>query len=579
MLEGYKTLRRLVERFDAHLKARHPQFFGKTATHPVANLKSFKVIHDPIWGTNRFSWMELALIDTPLLQRLRVIHQTGLAHYVYPSARHARFEHSLGVVTIASRIFDALAQRNSRDLQTIVSAVTKQKDYPQAIARLRQELRLAALLHDTGHSLFSHASERVFSKIPLLQEGVEELSSFVGKEKGAGEVLSFCLAQTDAVAGVLRRAEKKILKSDSESDFSGKIDLDNVALMIVGRAKHPFLQFLGDIVSSGFDSDKLDYLLRDAIGAGLPLKYDVERYLYTAQLEKDELTDDENELEKLYKLVGTRVERHDAKPPAARYPYYDTYRLRLPKQAMSTIEQIVICKLMLYSYIYHHQKVRAAEGLLERLLNGLVEHWRKKKKSDEEIIECFLSMDDTALTGSLLLGSKNKKLADYSYRVANRLLPRWVYGLNSAVSHAEGALIKDFFSSLQDKAERDKLIGRLETAIGKELVSLKWGKTAKEALWIAGVWLDVPKAPKFEDMKVLIGRTKVSGGVPIKDIFPIGQWTEAYEAHRFYVRVYAFSEATLHTELAARKAIEKVIGIKSNEFFEHSVNPRVRTGA
>ena len=253
MLEGYKTLEGLVSRFDSYLKTIHPQFFGDKADHPFASLKPFKVIHDPIWGTNRFSWRELALIDTPLLQRLRLIHQTGLAHYVYPSARHSRFEHSLGVVTIASRIFDALCQRHLKNLETLVKAVNPKSDVTQTLAKLRQELRLAALLHDTGHSLFSHASERVYSRIPLLQAAASELSSFVGKEKGAGEVLSFCLARTDAVAGVLERAEEKILQRDVFGEFFGEIDLDSVALMIVGRSKHPFLQFMGDIVSSGFD--------------------------------------------------------------------------------------------------------------------------------------------------------------------------------------------------------------------------------------------------------------------------------------------------------------------------------------
>src|SRR6266436_76003 len=170
MLEGYKTLASLVARLDTHLERTHPRFFGDRASHPFANLKPFKVIHDPLWGTNRFSWRELALIDTPLLQRLRVIHQTGLAHYVYPSAQHSRLEHSLGVVTIASRIFDALVQRHFGELQTIVKAISPNSEIAQTIAQFRQELRLAALLHDIGHSLFSHASERVYSRIPLLQE-------------------------------------------------------------------------------------------------------------------------------------------------------------------------------------------------------------------------------------------------------------------------------------------------------------------------------------------------------------------------------------------------------------------------
>lgn len=88
MLKHYPTLTKLVKYLDQYLERTYPEFFGKSAVHPVLPLKSFKVIHDNLWGTNRFSWLELALIDSPLLQRLRSIHQTGLAYYVYPSARH-----------------------------------------------------------------------------------------------------------------------------------------------------------------------------------------------------------------------------------------------------------------------------------------------------------------------------------------------------------------------------------------------------------------------------------------------------------------------------------------------------------
>src|SRR5262249_5777725 len=159
-------------------------------------LRSYKVIHDVIWGTNRFSWRELAIIDSPLMQRLREIHQTGLAYYVYPCARHSRFEHSLGVATVASRIFDALAQRHAADLETIAGVLEKGKSPSDAIGKWRAELRLAALLHDTGHSLFSHTSELVYEKIQLLDEAAEELTKIAARKKGAGEVLSFCLSQT-----------------------------------------------------------------------------------------------------------------------------------------------------------------------------------------------------------------------------------------------------------------------------------------------------------------------------------------------------------------------------------------------
>lgn len=507
MLDGYPTLSAITQKFDLFLQRTHPDFYGPEAKHPSLPLKPYKVIHDHLWGTNRFSWRELALIDSPIFQRLRGIHQTGLAYYVYPSARHSRFEHSLGVAIVASKVFDALVQRQLPLLETIANAVSPKSKPVQTLSRLRAELRLAALLHDTGHSLHSHASERVYSELNLLKKASQELSSFVGKEKGSGEVISFCLAQTKSVAGVLERAAKNLIKIEDPTDFEGDIELDNVALLIVGRSKHPLLQFLGDIISGGFDADKLDYLLRDASAAGLPLRYDLERYLYTVFLDKDFLADGEGELKKLFSRVGMKAEPNNAKPPLLPFKYFDTYRLRLPKMAMSTIEQIVICKLMLFSYIYHHQKVRAAEGMLIKLLEEAVIRWQKNGLADEEILEIFLSASDATLDGELFLKAKDHDIGNYSYRVVNRLLPREVYRFSPAFSHAEGSLIKDFFTLLEDKQKRQEVMAILHREIGTNLCKTNpaLGKTPAQALWNAGVWVDVPKVPKFEDMSVLIG--------------------------------------------------------------------------
>lgn len=49
-----------------------------------------KVVHDPIWGTHRFRRHEVALIDSPVLQRLRRIYQTGFSFYAYPSTTQTR---------------------------------------------------------------------------------------------------------------------------------------------------------------------------------------------------------------------------------------------------------------------------------------------------------------------------------------------------------------------------------------------------------------------------------------------------------------------------------------------------------
>lgn len=122
----------------------------------LPNVESGKYIHDTVWGTTFYEPWEVALIDSPLLQRLRSIHQTGLAFLVYPTALHTRFDHTLGVISIVDRIVDSVNRNNP--LEPLIGSED------------RVTLRLAALLHDVGHGPFSHVSEDVYKNLPEFQE-------------------------------------------------------------------------------------------------------------------------------------------------------------------------------------------------------------------------------------------------------------------------------------------------------------------------------------------------------------------------------------------------------------------------
>ena len=74
------------------------------------NYEYTKVIHDPVWGTMMFYPWELQVIDSPLLQRLRKISQVGLAVLTYPSAHHSRFEHTLGVMSVVTKMVNNINQ-------------------------------------------------------------------------------------------------------------------------------------------------------------------------------------------------------------------------------------------------------------------------------------------------------------------------------------------------------------------------------------------------------------------------------------------------------------------------------------
>lgn len=111
-------------------------------------------IRDPVHKWIRFSDDEKALLDTPLVQRLRWVRQLGVAHLVYPGGNHTRFEHSLGAMHLAGKYMKKLCVASPLDNSMMTSA------------SLVQLARAAALLHDIGHGPFSHSFDRaVYSKL------------------------------------------------------------------------------------------------------------------------------------------------------------------------------------------------------------------------------------------------------------------------------------------------------------------------------------------------------------------------------------------------------------------------------
>ena len=121
-------------------------------------------IRDPIHVFIRFDSDERKVIDSRPFQRLRHIHQLALTSLVYPGATHRRFEHSLGVMEVATRIYDVVTRPENIHRESVQKIVPRPEEYKYDY--WRRVLRMAALLHDSGHLPFSHAAEK-----ELLPEG------------------------------------------------------------------------------------------------------------------------------------------------------------------------------------------------------------------------------------------------------------------------------------------------------------------------------------------------------------------------------------------------------------------------
>lgn len=178
-----------------------------------------KRIYDEVHGYIELSEVELEIINTSVFQRLRFIRQLATAWYVYPGATHTRFSHSIGAMHIAG----------------LVSAKFYRLGYihdPEDI----QLLRLAALLHDIGHTPFSHAIEPFYRYRLGLNH--EDISRVVIEE--SPEI-------------------KEVL---SKYGF----DHRKIIAVLESRYKEPLYN---QLLSSDVDIDRMDYLIRDALHTGV----------------------------------------------------------------------------------------------------------------------------------------------------------------------------------------------------------------------------------------------------------------------------------------------------------------------
>jgi len=201
------------------------------------NLPEVKVMRDPI---HEYIHVEKKVIwdciDSPEFQRLRRIHQLGPAMYVYHSAEHSRFSHSLGVYEITRRMIKEVIHQENLDEFDQVS------------------LMCAALLHDIGHGPYSHS----FEALSHIQH----------------EEFTVSLIQSNSTL-------HEILKSAHP-------DLPQAIVEILEHTHHHPL--LSQVISGQLDADRMDYLLRDAYFSGTSYgKFDLERMLRTMRIVDNKL--------------------------------------------------------------------------------------------------------------------------------------------------------------------------------------------------------------------------------------------------------------------------------------------------
>ncbi len=193
--------------------------------------------------------IESELIKSRPFQRLHYIHQLGVTFFVYPGGTHRRFEHSLGVMELATRIYD---QITSEESETLPEKGTFSYLY------WRKVLRLAALCHDLGHLPFSHTAEHY-----LIGDG--------GHEKWTRIII-----QSEYLVPIWESVAEEAARAGESCN-----PMEDVIKLSLGEKKYrtfspeappftPLERIISEIITGDFfGSDRIDYLLRDSKSTGL----------------------------------------------------------------------------------------------------------------------------------------------------------------------------------------------------------------------------------------------------------------------------------------------------------------------
>lgn len=273
------------------------------------------------------------------MQRLRHVHQLAMSYLVYPSATHRRFEHSLGVMELATRIYETVTAKEHRHPE--IAALLPELADDDKVRYWRTVVRMAALFHDVGHLPFSHAGE------DLLPEGKshEDLTQQVIESAEMVDIWKHLPLHPDPVdiSKIALGPEK----------FDGKLtDWERIVSEIV----------TGDVLGA----DRMDYLLRDAHHTGVTYgHYDHLRLLdgirILPQPGESGGSDEGNS--------GGTV----------------TPALGIEQGTIAAAESLLLARQSMYTQVYHHHVRLAYNRHLQDFLKGWLPGGRFKMDIEEHL--------------------------------------------------------------------------------------------------------------------------------------------------------------------------------------------------
>lgn len=503
-----------------------------------------KDINDPVAQIVQLRHWEAYVLDSPVMQRLRYIRQLGVGHLLFPTAGYSRFEHSIGALQTVTRMFDAVT--NPTNVPHSIA------DDSRTLEAKRHIVRMAALLHDCGHCVLSHVSERHYASSPLVAQAAEQLGKQYQTRVTAAEALSVLIVRSVSFRRLL---EQSAMPTDV---FSIEDAIAKICACIAGskRALLPDA-YLAELVNGPVDCDKLDYIARDAHAAGVPVALDIDRLLS--------------------KLRVGRLQSPDGE---------ELYALTVLQSGTRALDELLVSRIFLFDKFYYHSKVMAAEELFRRALVNL-EREVPRLTSAEELLgygdDEFLALTpefigwrykvNERLPGivhgcELLTRLRHRDLPKRVFAFAQRFLPELSEVRSRFEQAGKGGVIE------AGKFEFDEKSSVLGIARYREDAESSLRAYAGQLKANCEIFIGVQQASRaagHQHLPVALS----SGELEIAPnyLFKSSEWTEAYALNKQTQYVFAdsaFEEAYLAAE---RYFLESDLSFAPNSHKMAKVNP------
>jgi HD superfamily phosphohydrolase len=322
-----------------------------------------KHLRCPIWGEIEISDLALSIIDTFEFQRLRYIKQTGLAYKVFPSATTSRFEHCVGVYHV-TKMFITEIQKN-------LECNEKMSEHDKDL------VGLVGLLHDLGHGPFSH----------LFDDWI-----------GSQEQSIISKTHEERSCDIFRQMWEKynLQLKNSEVDW--------ICNRIVSPPQENWYDTLVNNPYSSFDTDKLDYILRDSRQFGINHAINVDRIFKNIKVIDNSVCFCDTIADEIQMLFETREKMHRS---IYRHPMIEQFQHYVKENIFPYCPPITSYETFLKltdATLFHHAPFSLWEKLETRHFDLI--HVKHEKFSDKQKEKAFQNL--------LFYSRKNDKLLKLS---------------------------------------------------------------------------------------------------------------------------------------------------------------------